>query len=190
MRGDGARRIERERRFRSMYEAHYPSIYNYSIRRVGVAHEAGDVVADVFATAWQRIDEVPDPPEERLWLYGVARKTVSQHRRTTIRRRRLADRLMIGSVPEPRASPSQDPDHDRLFEAMGELRPDDFEALRLVLWECLTHAEVAEVLGCSVNAVGIRVHRAKARLRDALLAKTSLGVPEIPRHRPIDPTRS
>ncbi len=190
MRGDSARRIERERRFRLIYEAHYLSIYNYSLRRVGVAHEAGDVVADVFATAWRRIDEVPIPPEERLWLYGVARRTLSQHRRSTVRRRRLADRLIVGSVPEPQVSASEDPDHGRLIAAMGELRPDDCEALRLVLWEDLSHAEVAEVLGCSVNAVGIRVHRAKARLRDALLAKTSSGVPEIPLHRPIDPTRS
>ena len=35
-------------------------------------------------------------------------------------------------------------------------------------WEQLTYAEAAEALGCSVNAVGIRVHRAKERLRTLL----------------------
>jgi RNA polymerase sigma-70 factor (ECF subfamily) len=59
-----------------------------------------------------------------------------------------------------------------------------------VLWEELSHAEAAEVLGCSVNAVGVRLHRAKARLRDALLAETSFRAPEPPIHRPTDSTRS
>ena len=40
--------------------------------------------------------------------------------------------------------------------------------LQLVLWEQLSHAEAAQVLGCSANAVAIRVHRAKARLRGLL----------------------
>jgi hypothetical protein len=31
------------------------------------------------------------------------------------------------------------------------------------------------VLGCSVNAVAIRVHRAKARLRDALTSTDQAG---------------
>lgn len=140
MRGDSSRRTQPELRFRLLYEAHYLSIYNYSVRRVGEVHEAGDVVADVFATAWRRIDEVPPPPEDRLWLYGVARRTLSQHHRSTIRRGRLADRLMIGRDPETPALASENPVHDRLIEAMRRLRPDDCEALRLVLWEELSHA--------------------------------------------------
>jgi DNA-directed RNA polymerase specialized sigma24 family protein len=43
----------------------------------------------------------------------------------------------------------------------------------LVYWEQLSHAEAAQVLGCSPNAVAIRTHRAKERLRDALAPATS-----------------
>ena len=37
----------------------------------------------------------------------------------------------------------------------------------LVAWEQLSYAEAAQVLGCSPNAVGIRVHRARTRVREA-----------------------
>ena len=37
----------------------------------------------------------------------------------------------------------------------------------LVAWEQLSYAEAAQVLGCSPNAIGIRVHRARTRVREA-----------------------
>ncbi len=63
------------------------------------------------------------------------------------------------------------PEHDlggsadsALALAMRRLSFDDQEILRLTAWERLAHAEIAEVLGCSVNAVAIRSHKAKRRL--------------------------
>jgi RNA polymerase sigma-70 factor (ECF subfamily) len=46
-----------------------------------------------------------------------------------------------------------------------------------VHWEQLTYAEAAEALGCSVNAVGLRVHRAKERLRTRLGADSQADRP-------------
>jgi RNA polymerase sigma-70 factor (ECF subfamily) len=54
--------------------------------------------------------------------------------------------------------------------ALDRLSVREREALQLVLWEELSHAEAAQVLGCSANAVAIRVHRAKTRLRGELSA--------------------
>ena len=59
---------------------------------------------------------------------------------------------------------------DRVLAALGRLSDREREALQLVLWEELSHADAAQVLGCSANAVAIRVHRAKARLRGELSA--------------------
>jgi len=61
--------------------------------------------------------------------------------------------------------------------AIRELKPSYREALLLVHWEQLTYAEAAEALGCSVNAVGIRVHRAKERLRTLLGAGSQADRP-------------
>jgi len=72
-------------------------------------------------------------------------------------------------------APAQGPARERLLAAIRELRPADREALLLVSWEQLTYAEAAETLGCSVNAVGIRVHKAKTRLRQVLGTETAPG---------------
>ncbi|MEJ7695864.1 MAG: sigma-70 region 4 domain-containing protein [Candidatus Limnocylindrales bacterium] len=48
------------------------------------------------------------------------------------------------------------------------LRADDQELLRLVAWEEFSHSQIAMVLGISVNAVAIRVHRARGRFVQAL----------------------
>lgn len=53
-------------------------------------------------------------------------------------------------------------------EAIEQLRPVDREVLQLVLWDGLSHAEAGQVLGCSSNAVALRLHKAKERLRAAL----------------------
>jgi len=55
-----------------------------------------------------------------------------------------------------------------LLDAVRRLAPGEREALQLVHWERLSHAEAAAVLGCSANAVAIRVHRARTRLREEL----------------------
>ena len=61
-----------------------------------------------------------------------------------------------------------------MLTALATLKATDREALLLVYWEQLSYAEAAQVLGCSANAVGIRVHKAKARIR-ALLSEETRG---------------
>lgn len=61
-----------------------------------------------------------------------------------------------------------EPADDQLIRALRQIPPAEREALMLTAWEQLSHAEAAQVLGCSPNAVGIRVHRARNRLRAAL----------------------
>jgi RNA polymerase sigma factor (sigma-70 family) len=157
---------ERERRFRTLYEQHYRAVHAYAVRRTGAPDDASDAVAEVFTTAWRRLDSVPAAPADLLWLYGVARRVLATQHRGARRRSRLVARIESGYGRAPEA-PEPEPD-DRLLTALARLPEREREALLLVLWEDLSHAEAAQVLGCSANAVAIRVHRAKTRLRAAL----------------------
>lgn len=169
MPGTTQQQDDRERRFHALYTAHYPAILAYAIRRIEPSDDATDIVADVFTTAWRRLDQVPAAPDERLWLYGVAQRVVAGRRRSARRLRSLASRLRAEqAVAAPQQAGGRDPARDHLIAALDRLSPAEREALQLVLWEQLSHAEAARVLGCSANAVAIRVHRAKARLRDLL----------------------
>lgn len=162
-------RGDRERRFRALYTTHYQAMLAYAIRRTGPSDDAVDIVADVFTTAWRRLDQLPAAPQDRLWLYGVAQRVVAGRRRSARRLRNLTSRLHAEqAVAAPQQAGGRDPARDQLIAALDQLSRAEREALQLVLWEQLSHAEAAQVLGCSANAVAIRVHRAKARLRELL----------------------
>lgn len=150
--------------FDDLYARTFPAISGYVLRRVADEFAALDVVACVFAVAWERRAVVPAAPDDRLWLFGVARRKVLEHQRAAARRGRLLDRL------RHEAGDASDPDARRGLPgdvewALGRLRPADREVVRLIAWEELTRAEAAVVLGCSPGAVGIRWHRAIKRLR-------------------------
>jgi DNA-directed RNA polymerase specialized sigma24 family protein len=53
------------------------------------------------------------------------------------------------------------------------LRPAEQEALRLVLWDGLTHADAAAVLRCSANAFELRYRWARNAVRDAVVRTCS-----------------
>ena len=114
-----------------------------------------------------RFNKVPLGEDQRPWLYGVAYRVLSHQWRAERRRTRLTARM--ASV---RALPSQSldgqlvqrQDYELVREAAAQLKPLDREVLQLVMWEEMSHDQVAEILGSSVPAVKQRVHRAKRRL--------------------------
>lgn len=159
-------------RFQVFYEMYYPAVYVFALRRLlGSNDDAADVTAEVFAIAWRRRDQIPSPPEDRLWIYGVARRVLSRHKRGVWRRARLLRRLgaeaSVGLEAED-APGGAAPTRDRVQAAISRLKSSDRDVLSLVLWEQLSHSEAARVLGCSVNAVALRLHKARCRLRKEL----------------------
>jgi RNA polymerase sigma factor (sigma-70 family) len=159
----------RERRFEALYTAHYHAIAGYVLRRVAT-HEADDAIAQVFTVAWRRFDDVPPPPGDRPWLFGVARNIVADQRRSERRRLHLRTRLSRDAVTAGPIVPAADPTKEQVRVAMSALRPADREALQLVLWDELSHAEAAAVLGCSPNAFELRYRRARSAVREAVIA--------------------
>ncbi len=156
--------------FRVIFDANHADIEAYCRRRAPEAM-ANDAVSETFLVAWRRLADVPAPPNTRLWLFGVARGVLGNLRRTETRQGHLHLRL----VDEPTVSAaSVDPstevvgDPSPVLDALATLSQDDQDVLTLVTWEGLSHAEAAHVLDCSANAVGIRLHRARQRLADAL----------------------
>ncbi len=47
--------------------------------------------------------------------------------------------------------------------ALSRLRPQDQELFLLALWEQVPHAQIAEMLGCSTQAITQRIYRATRR---------------------------
>ncbi len=159
---DGDRKVS----FRRVYEQHYSRIRSYCLRRMSHA-DVGDATADIFAVAWRRFDEMPTGDATLPWLYGVAYRVVSDHRRGQGRRSRLSARLR-GLNPTPTDAPDsqlvQRQDYELVLASLDRLRPIDQEVLRLAVWEELSHGEIAAAFNIKVETVRQRFHRAKRAL--------------------------
>ncbi|MER6514108.1 RNA polymerase sigma factor [Nonomuraea sp. NPDC001636] len=160
---------DHKQRFEEIYTANYADILAYLRRRTDSHDDAADALAETFATAWRRLDDVPEGHRARLWLYGVARRVLANGRRADSRRSELVERL--GQQLEQWAqSVGADNDFDGVREAFMRLSPDDREVLALAGWEGLGSHEIATVLGCSRGAARLRLHRARKRLAKDLKA--------------------
>jgi RNA polymerase sigma-70 factor (ECF subfamily) len=155
-------RSEKPEAIAQLYERHAAAIHAYALRRSD-PELADEVTARVFLIAWRRREKVPDEPLP--WLYGVARRVLSEERRGARRRHRLSERLW-GATTEHSHELTL-PDRS-LAEALERLSQSDREALLLCYWEDLEPAQMAQVMGCSRAAIAVRLHRARHRLRRAL----------------------
>jgi RNA polymerase sigma-70 factor (ECF subfamily) len=158
----------RRERFEQVFAAHRDAVLGYLRRRTDSGHDAADLVADTFLVAWRRLDDVPQGPEARPWLYGVARRVLANHRRGEGRRHALATKLLSEQLTETPNTPA--PDDGPTARAFRLLPEQDREVLTLVVWEELDTAQVATALGISRNAVRIRLHRARKRFAKLLTA--------------------
>ena len=150
---------DREAGFEATFNATYEAIAGYALRRCSSPHDAADVVAETFAIAWRRVDEMPTGDAARLWLYGVARRVLANHRRGERQRR-----LRTTELGDEVAAVIGDPlDASIIATAFRELSDDDREILGLVAWEGLDRDAIATVLGCSRGTVRVRLHRARTR---------------------------
>jgi len=169
--------------FDDLFRTHHRVVLAFARRRV--PDQADDVVAEVFAVAWRRRDEVP--PDPLPWLYRTAGNHVLHARRGDARRSRTVAAAAARHGVEPAADDLGDRvaatlDSRALIRgALGSLRDADQEILRLWAWEGLEVAQIAYVLGRSRGATRVRLHRALRRLRDAAL--------ESPTAHPTPPAR-
>lgn len=158
---------DHEDRFRRVYAADFQPLLAYALRRVAHPEDAADVVAETFLVAWRRRRDLPQDPEARLWLYGVARRVLANHHRGGIRRQRLGERLRQRITAAMATDPgSEVPERLAVRAALARLGELDREVLMLTAWEGLTPSEAAGVLRVSPAVVRTRLSRARARLRE------------------------
>lgn len=156
--------------FEAMYNRHFRHVLAYCGRRLP-SSEVADAASDTFLVAWRRFAEMPEGEGERPWLYGVAHKVVSNHRRSAGRRGRLAERVKF-----TRRAPANDTaiqvvrseSDSEVLEAIARLDQIDQEVIMLTLWEELPSPQVAAALGISEAAVRKRKSRARRRLQRLL----------------------
>jgi RNA polymerase sigma factor (sigma-70 family) len=154
-----------EARFRTVFESTYPALARYARHRVLSAGDADDLVAETYEVAWRRLDKVPAGDEALPWLLAVERNLLRNRRRKLLRERAVLERL--GPPVEASAEPAMYSWRD-IRHALDRLSDEDRELLLLIAWDGLEPSQAAVVLGLNAGVARTRLHRARARMADAL----------------------
>ncbi|MBN2196943.1 MAG: sigma-70 family RNA polymerase sigma factor [Polyangiaceae bacterium] len=164
--------------FATIYTQYFDFVWA-SVRRLGVAPAAvDDVVQDVFIVIHSRIHTLEQPESLRSWIYGVVRRTVSDHRRS--QRVRLASGHALASETDapcavtPLDVAAQNEKVKLLFSLLEELDVSKREIFMMVELDELTVPEVAEILQIPVNTAYSRLRAARQAFEQALARHAAL----------------
>jgi RNA polymerase sigma-70 factor, ECF subfamily len=154
--------------FSSLYKKHAPDVYRFALYLSGERGEAEDITSETFVRAWTS----PGPIEVatvKSYLFTIARNLFLQGRQKKSRHVALDDELR-----DPQAGPYvQAEQKEKLLSVMTELQrlPEaSRSALLMRAVDGMAYEEIAQVLGISLVAVKVKIHRARlalAGLRDA-----------------------
>jgi RNA polymerase sigma factor (sigma-70 family) len=139
-------------------------VYAYVAYRIGDGADAEDVTSDVFERALRyRKSYDRRKGEPPAWLIGIARRSVDAH---------LASRPPTGGDVPDIAAPDdlEETTAGRidLTRALATLDERDRELLALRYGADLSARQIAELLEQRTNTVEVALHRALARLRQAI----------------------
>jgi RNA polymerase sigma-70 factor (ECF subfamily) len=142
-----------------------PQLLRFSLGQTGDAALAEEAAQEALTALVQRWHRQGPPDSPAAFVFAIARRRayrLSLKRRLFEPLQTLFERHSLEPSPEDRAVSRAD--LDRLLKALRRLAPGDREALLLVGVEGLELHRGAEVLGVSLSAIKMRVHRARKRL--------------------------
>lgn len=140
-----------------------PDLLAYFVRRVLPREDAADCLSETMLVLWRRKRSLPlEGSEQRAWAFGVAKRVLANHRRGSIRRHALGDRIRA-EIRENASAESSEPD------LLAALPAKDGELVRLIVWDGFGIAEAGALLGLKPSAARMRFARAKDKLRDLLV---------------------
>ena len=160
--------------FARFYRRHAAPLTGYFLRRTRNPEVAADLTAETFAAALDGLHRFkPDRGPAAAWLYGIARRKLSDWaERGAVEergRRRLGmTRLELSDEELDRVEQLADINASHVSEHLAALPPDQGDAVRRRIVDEAPYAEIAAAQGASEALVRQRVSRGLAGLRARL----------------------
>lgn len=158
-----------------LFDRYQMPLFNFFYKLTANRTTSEDLVQEVFLRILKYRQTYRPGTPFRAWMYQIARNA----RVDAFRRQRpevsWEPEMEPAVVPGDRAQQKQET--EKLYRALLQMPEEKKEVLILSRFQGLKYEEIAQLLGCEVNTVKTRVHRALQELRE-LFHSTEKARPE------------
>lgn len=175
---------DKREKFRRITGDNYERVYNVIYRLINDPEEAADLTQDTFVNAYRAWDAFRGEAQVYTWLYRIAVNLTKNRleRQGRIGRTEGASldapidvqeenelylQISDSSMAPVRLAENREL-REFLADAVSRLRHDYREVIVLRDYQGFSYNEMAEILGCSLQAVKSRLFRARSVLRERL----------------------
>jgi RNA polymerase sigma factor (sigma-70 family) len=160
--------------FQDLYDSCAADVYRFALWLTGDSQEAEDITSETFVRAWAHNSRIRTETL-KAYLFAIARNLYLEHLR---KRRRLVplDEVFPDPGPGPEGVVASQLELVRVRQFLLTLPEIDRAAFALRVYHELPYAEIARVLGLSLTAAKVKVHRVRKRLLIACADK-EVGLP-------------
>ncbi len=147
-----------------IYRLYYKSMYNSSLRIVGIPEEAEDVMQESFLTAFRKLKTYSGDVSFGAWLKKIViNRSLDALRKRKVIFEELHVELPVVSEPEVESITVEE-----VKSAINSLSDGYRTILSLILLEGYDHEEVSEILGIKNVTSRTQFSRARQRLKEIL----------------------
>ena len=149
-----------------LFERHHVMLYNHYIRMTRDRHLSEDLVQEVFFRILKYRHTYRGEGQFTTWMFHIARNVRIDYARRHVREAPFDGEVHDCPDDPPLRESAEFKQHVSLLEdALAKLPEEKREILLMSRYQDLKYSAISEILGCSVEAVKVRVHRAMNDLR-------------------------
>ena len=166
-----------------LIELHADRAYAIALKMAGNPADAGDIVQEAFLRVMKYMKSYDATYPFEAWLGQIIRNVYLNSLRLEARRKAVPlsgrpqdddgetlqlEEVLADPTPGPERVAQAESDSARVRETLETLSAPLRMAIVLVDLEGMDREDAARSLGCSLSALDVRLHRARAQLRDKL----------------------
>lgn len=165
--------------FRALFERHVVAVRRFVRDLLRDTHLADDATQEAFARAHAQLGKLTEHDRFKPWILGIARNVAFEVRRVRQHEPIDDDDDVVPDAVIPAPDPEAlllDRELEAHFtEALATLSPKRRAALLMRVDHGLPYEDIAEAFGWSIPTVKNELHRARLKLRAALLPHLRSG---------------
>src|SRR5262245_46321195 len=155
----------------ALFDRYHSVLFDFFGRLTGNSALAEDLVQDVFFRILKYRKTYRNESHFKTWMFHIARNARIDHFRKHRAEVMFPETGFEIESPSPRPNTELEQQQQAMLlqKALYRLPEDKREVLVLARYHEMKYEQIADLLGCELNTVKVRVHRALKELREIYL---------------------